>query len=504
MGKTFGVSEIFAILKKQWIWILTVSVVVGAVAFGYFGFFVSKTYTSSIAVYICSKGEINYSAELFSKEVSGSAVVLLSASENYISDEYWTSKYTNLPGDLKPFEELEKKGYNKIRIKNMLKFSVVNDTGVIKISIVGRDENITKEIGDALHRSIASYLQDTIYGTQVKPVAAAKQGVVSGPAKYRNTAIAMVISAVMMFGIFALIYILDNTVKDDEVFRNNFNVPFLGEIPRIAQNGKQNSKSGRKKNSTSYSNSGAASFRFVETFKSIRTSLFYVLPTMKNNVFAISSPGEREGKSTITFNLSASMAEANVKVLVIDADMRKPTIAKYFCLENKLGLSKILSRQASFDECVNRDVIPNLDILTSGPIPPNPSELLSGDSIDELLSYVREKYDYVIIDTAPVNIVTDSLLLLSKIAGIVVVARYGTTPYTEMQKAIDNIASVDGTVLGTVINDVVIADKAYSYKKGYKYTYKYSYTYGGKSDRKVATTFSNIGNNKSENSSDNK
>ncbi len=483
MGKTFGISEIFAILKKQWIWVLIVALVFGAVAFAYFNFFVERTYTSSIVIYICREGEITYSDELLSKEVSSSAVVLLSTSEAYISDE----KYQGDGENPMWFNELEKEGYTVGRIKSMLKFTVVNDTGVIRVSITGNDKEVTQKIGNALYHTVPAYLEDIIYGTQVKPVDEAEIGVPSGPAMYRNTAIAMVVGALLAYVVFALAYILDNTVKDDEAFRNNFNVPFLGEIPRIA--------TGAKKTSTSYGNSGAASFRFVETFKSIRTALFYVLPTMKNNVFAISSPGEKEGKSTITFNLSASMAEADVKVLVIDADLRKPTIAKYFCLENKTGLSKILSRQCSFEEAVHRNVIPNLDILTSGPIPPNPSELLSGESINELLEYVKGKYDYVLIDTAPINIVTDSLLLLDKIAGIVVVARYGVTPYTELQKAIDNVSSVDGTVLGSVINDVVMTDKAYSYKKGYKYTYKYSYTYGGGSERKVATTFENIGNN---------
>ncbi|MBE6648064.1 MAG: polysaccharide biosynthesis tyrosine autokinase [Ruminococcaceae bacterium] len=491
MGKTFGISEILAILKRHWVWVLAVALILGVVTLGFFSFSVEKTYTSTIAVYICSTGEITHSNALMSQEVAGSAVVLLTMSDDYISDNYLPIKEGETIRT--EFSDYAAKGYGKEKIKSMLEFTVVNNTGVIRVAINGADKEMTKDIGNSLRDSICQYLKGTIVGTEVKPVTSAKTGVVTGPAVFRNTAIAFVLGALITYAVFAIMYILDNTIKDEETFKSAFDVPFLGEIPRIAQGTKGNSK----KPSTSYSGGGAASFRFVETFKSIRTALFYVLPTMKNNIFAISSPGEREGKSTITFNLSASMAEANVRVLVIDADMRKPTIAKYFCLENKTGLSKILSRQCTFEDAVNKNVVPNLDILTSGPIPPNPSELLSGEAIDQLLSYVKDKYDYVIIDTAPINIVTDSLLLLNKIAGIVVVSRYGTTPYNEMQKAIDSISSVNGTVLGSVINDVIIADKAYSYKKGYKYTYKYSYSYGGHSDRKVATTFQNIGIDKS-------
>lgn len=461
MGKKMGMTEIFTILKKHLVSIVVTALVFATVSAVYFSVFVDKTYKSSISVYICRKGEINYSDALMSKEISTDAVVILESSDSYISDEVWVPH--DYAESMTPFADLEKKGYGKDVIKSMMRYEVVNETGVIRISILGNDKYVTKQIGDALSSSVAAYLQDTIYGIQAKLVSGAKVGVVAGPAIVRNSIIAALIGAILVYSIHAFIFILDNKIRDNENFKNRFEMPFLGEIPKNTGKGLKNGVKG-----TSNYNNKSTSFRFTETFKSIRTSLFYILPKMKNNIFAVSSPGAKEGKSTVSYHLSISMVEANAKVLVIDADLRNPTISDYFELENKSGLSDILRGSKTFDECVSKDVMKGLDVLTSGPIPENPSELLSGEVVSQLLTYVKDKYDYVIIDTAPVNIVTDSLLLVDKIAGILLVSRYGSTSYTEMKKTIDNITSVNGNILGAVINDAVIFDNSYYYRKYYK------------------------------------
>ncbi len=465
MEKKFGMCEIFAILRKNWIVITAVFLVVGLASAVFFTSFVDKTYKSTISVYICKKGEMTYSDALFSKEISTDAVVILNSSDSYISDSFCDFGEEQDNMSTTPFADLEKKGYNKRIIKSMLGYGVVKNTGVINISVVARDPKITKEIGDALSRSVASYLEDTIYGIQAKIISDAREGVVSSAPIVRNSVILALIAAVLTYCIYALIFILDNKIRDTENFKNKFDFPFLGEIPKASM---KMYKPGEKL-STKYSGMKATTFRFFETFKSIRTSLFYILPKLNNNVFAISSPGAKEGKSTITFYLSVSIAEANAKVLVIDSDLRNPTISKYFGINNDSGLSNILNGKKTFDEVVKRDVISGLDILASGPIPENPSELLSSDTLQELLNEVKNKYDYVIIDTAPVNIVTDSLLLMDKISGIVIVSRYGSTSYAEMKKAVSSVKSVNGVVLGTVINDVVPLYKSREYKKYYKY-----------------------------------
>lgn len=470
MGKKFGMAEIFTILKKHLVIIIAVFILAGTASMVFFGNYVDKTYRSTISVYICKKGEIDYSDALMSKEISTDAVVILSASDDYLSDEYCVFSGTNIPESKTPFADLEKKGYTKNVIKSMLKYEVVKNTGVISISVFAKDKETTKEIGDALSHSVATYLQDTIYGIQAKLVSGAKIGVVAGPAVLRNSVIIAIIAAGLTYCIFTLAFILDNRVRDNETFRNKLDVPFLGEIPKVTLSKNNQSEGGTQE---SY-NTKALSFRFFETFKSIRTSLFYVIPKLKNNVFAVTSPGAREGKSTISYHLSMSMAEANVKVLVIDADLRNPTISKHFDLDNKTGLANILNNDCKFEDAVCKDVKTGLDVLLSGPIPKNPSELLSSDNLQNLLDYVKGKYDFVIVDTAPINLVTDSLLFMDKIAGTILVSRYGVTSYNDIKKSIESIDSVNGTIIGAIINDVVVPNKAYSYKKYYKYN-KYRY-----------------------------
>jgi capsular exopolysaccharide synthesis family protein len=119
-----------------------------------------------------------------------------------------------------------------------------------------------------------------------------------------------------------------------------------------------------------------------------------------------------------------------------------------------------------------RDVFPNLDIITAGPIPPNPSELLSSESMVRLLDTLSKSYDYVFVDTPPINVVADGLMCINYAAGAVLVARQKQTRYAELQKAIDSIRNIDGNLLGVVVTNVNQKDKPYAYSEEYKYEYK--------------------------------
>ena len=222
-------------------------------------------------------------------------------------------------------------------------------------------------------------------------------------------------------------------------------------------------------------------FAIKEAYNSIRTKLIFTGKGEKCPVFAVSSPMAGDGKSTNSVSLAVSIAMAEQKVLLIDADMRKPSIHRFFGLESRNGLSEILAGLTNEIKLRPTDN-PYLSVLTAGQIPPNPAELLGSKQMDTLLEYVRQYFDYVIIDTPPVNIVTDASVIAGKITGYVLVVQSGKNHLQDINDAVHQINEMKGTIVGMVLNDPynrAEAHYSYMYRKYYRYD-KYKY-YGEKS-----------------------
>lgn len=195
-------------------------------------------------------------------------------------------------------------------------------------------------------------------------------------------------------------------------------------------------------------------FRITEAHRLIRTNLLYTLANADSRVVVFSSAEPSAGKSTLCTNLSLIMAQSGAKVLLIDADLRKPVQHRHFRLRKTEGLSRVLGGLSDLESAIHRQVAPNLDVLLAGTIPPNPSELLGSDRMKALLQAVAKEYDYVFIDTPPVGVVADALVLASLSAGIVLVARQRQTTYEEIEDSIEAINRVNSKLLGVVLTDV--------------------------------------------------
>lgn len=227
-------------------------------------------------------------------------------------------------------------------------------------------------------------------------------------------------------------------------------------------------------------------FSIKETYNSIRTKLMFTGKGESCPTFVVTSSLAGDGKTTTAVSLAVSIASAEQRVLLIDADMRKPSIHRYFNMEYSDGLSEFLAgltdqpnlRYAEAD---------GVTVLTAGQIPPNPAELLGSKQFDVLLEKMRERFDYIIIDTPPVNIVTDATVFASSITGYVFVVQSGKNQRRDLQDAIRQIEEMNGNVVGLVLNDPENkAERHYSYRynKYYRYgKYKY-YGEGSSSQRK--------------------
>ena len=220
-----------------------------------------------------------------------------------------------------------------------------------------------------------------------------------------------------------------------------------------------------------------SSFNVKEAYNSIRTNLLFIQQGEKCPVFVITSPTANNGKTINTINLAVSFAQMGKKTLLIDSDMRNPTMHRMFSIPVKNGLSEILAGLTD-NISVSKTGIENLSVLTAGKIPPNPAELLSSSRMDKLLDFVKEHYDCVFIDTPPTNIVTDSTLFAQKVTGYVLIIKTDTTNINDVKTTVSNLEQIDANILGFILNDVDSDKKKYySYYRKYSYSYNYNYGY---------------------------
>ena len=207
-------------------------------------------------------------------------------------------------------------------------------------------------------------------------------------------------------------------------------------------------------------------FSVREAYNALRTNILYALSPINGKIIAITSPNPGEGKSTVSINLAITLAQTSAKVLLIDADLRKPTIHKK--LNNSSGLSKFIVGFETMADALMRNVQPNLDVMTSGPIPPNPSELLGSPNMQMFLNKVSEYYDYIIIDTPPINVVTDMAVMANFVSGVLLVSYYSATTIDDIRKAQDSLKIVNAKVLGLVVTGVIRKRNMEGYYKSNK------------------------------------
>jgi capsular exopolysaccharide synthesis family protein len=226
----------------------------------------------------------------------------------------------------------------------------------------------------------------------------------------------------------------------------------------------------------------------AESFRSVRTNLKYFIKDTQNPVISVSSTVSSEGKTFVSANLAAIIALNGKKVLLVGLDLRKPRINKIFGVDNKTGLSNYLIGQEKYDNIIIPSEIENLWYATSGPVPPNPAELIDSEEMKAFIAKAKKQFDFIIIDTPPVAIVTDALLVapFTDLYLFVVRQRYSSRNTLELVEEMRKNSSIKN--LGVVINDISLTGYygyglRYGYASGYGYYYGYNYYGHGKYGR---------------------
>ena len=229
----------------------------------------------------------------------------------------------------------------------------------------------------------------------------------------------------------------------------------------------------------------------AEAYRSIRTNLQFSGVDKEMKVVEVTSAIPNEGKSTIIASLGIVLAQAKKKVLLLDCDFRNPTQHKLLGLHNR-GLTNFMSKGEDFHDYIQHIEQENIDILASGPIAPNPSEMLMSNKMQSLLDTARQEYDYVLIDTPPIMPVTDAAVLGAKVDGVMIVIASGQDKPELVQAAKTRLVQGGANILGCILNKVQVGGGRYGYrnhKYGYGYGYGYGYYYGGKDEgQDVLTT----------------
>ncbi|WP_370874609.1 CpsD/CapB family tyrosine-protein kinase [Guptibacillus hwajinpoensis] len=201
----------------------------------------------------------------------------------------------------------------------------------------------------------------------------------------------------------------------------------------------------------------------AEQYRTIRTNIQFASVEEEVRTIMVTSSGPMEGKSTTIANLGVVLAQQGKSVLIVDADLRKPTVHYTFRTMNTRGITNILTRQAELVEVTQETEVPNLNVLTSGPVPPNPSELLGSKGMDNLIEEALRHYDVILFDCPPILAVADSQIVANKVQGTVLVVSSGTTDKEAAVKAKERLESVESKLLGVVLNRKKMKDGSYYY-----------------------------------------
>jgi succinoglycan biosynthesis transport protein ExoP len=285
------------------------------------------------------------------------------------------------------------------------------------------------------------------------------------PQVLRNTLLAAIVGLMLAVGVIFAIEFLDDTIHDPETITSITGLPVLATISRHEQTNNEPITQSHPRSPVS------------ESFRSLRTNVKYASVDKPVRRLIITSPTPEDGKTTIITNLAIALAQGSSQVVLIDADLRRPRVHKVFGLENKVGLSSLFVQPEIYlDNNLQNVKTENLQILSSGGTPPNPSELLGSRKMNDILKQLEEKFDIILLDTPPVLTVTDAVALSSSVDGVMLVAKIGKTKQAALLQAIEQLRQVNANIVGIVINDVdTRSARYYYYYRNYYYDHYSSY-----------------------------
>lgn len=478
------VNNIIKVLLHK-IWILIIATVVGALILGaYTVLFVDKQYTTTAKLYVRidkDKGTSIYSDSTLARNIVATYLEMLKSSDI-----------------LDPVSESLSDSYENISpkaIKNWFSGASLNGTEVFEIKITTNDPQLSYDVMKAIVNIAPERMQKYLEASGVEVIEQSEYPTAYSWPVARNTVLGALLGLMISAAICVLVAFLDTYVYTREDLSERFHIPVIGVIPKMKEHEEIDRIHGRRtlmqRLLGKYPNTDlrdseserkmiinkSTPFSVTEAYRSARTNILY-LPTYNSSCckYAFTSSFAMEGKTTTAINTAITMAQNGKKVLIIDADMRKPRIGKNLGIKAESGLSEFLARLTE-TVTISRSNIENFYVLTSGKATSNASELLASDRMRQLLSQLEGEFDYIFIDTPPMNLVTDASVISELVDGYFMVAFSGYSDKNAVAEALEALAQVKANVRGFILNGV---DPKNSYGKYGKYGNKYAYGKNGK------------------------
>ena len=333
---------------------------------------------------------------------------------------------------------------------------LVKDTQLIEISVTDDNPVQVKNIANAYASEFVTITKEVIPSSALINVKVVEPAVVPldpvKPNATLNVILGFLIGLMASIGLAFLMETLDVTIKEQEDVEGLLGVPSLGKIP-----------GGESPFLLSNDNAIVS-----DAYRSIRTNLQYINFNQSIKTLIVSSPNQSEGKTTVSANLAIVYAQAGYKVLIIECDLRRPTLANLFYIPDDRGLSNVLAGAATVESVMRETQVDGLQIISSGPIPPNPADLLNSEHMDRALADLREKFDLIILDSPPALAITDTAILSTKADAVLLLSHYGKTKKNEIVAAKEALSKVGARIIGFVINGANMPRKGgYYYYKSY-------------------------------------
>ncbi|WP_160232185.1 polysaccharide biosynthesis tyrosine autokinase [Acinetobacter indicus] len=359
-------------------------------------------------------------------------------------------KINELDGTLRRLPELQRQYlqlFREVEVKQQLYTGLLNSYQQLRIAKAG-------EIGNV-----------RIVDTAVEPIEPIK------PKKLQILILSIFLGGFLGTLLALLRNMLRSGVKDSTQIENELDLPVYATVPRSPVQESRIKLLKKKKNipilAVKHSDDIA-----IESLRSMRTAIHFALSSAKNNIIMVSGPAPEVGKSFISTNLATILAQSQKRVLIIDADLRRGYLHKYFNQQAQPGLADYLNGQTELSQVIKATEVSGLDVIARGKSPANPSELLSTTQFATMLNQLSEQYDHILIDTPPILAVTDGIII-SQHAGVnLVIARYAKTQMKELELTINRFEQVGVKVNGIILNDIQRSSAGYGYGYNYSYAYK--------------------------------
>ena len=506
--KEITLSYLIKVLKSSIIWMVIAAVVLGALAAAYTAFLVKPTYRARAEFWV-SNTSSDYD---YTSSAQTGAALTISSSCVELAYQDLPARRAVTANDNELAKQLGFVDENGVVTDELLNSCVSYVRSMISAGKSSEESlifyiNVTAPSKDDAYYvtlAIQSVLPDTVFDligikdnennvdmlTVTTPVHSVNDVKTIKDSPVKSFIIAGFIGAVLVYVLFFVLSLLDTMIYNEQLLKENFTQPVVGSIPSWLNNNSANSAKANKllKNKKSYNRtdlvlrdysdrllSAKSPFAVNEAFNSLRTNIIFSLSAAKNPVIAVTSAKSAEGKSLMSSNVAISLSLLDKRVLLVECDMRCPSFSKVFGKKVNEGLSELLAGMVEDSEDVLVNYDDRLDIIFCGKIPPNPSELLSSARMQELINIWKSKYDYIVLDMPPVCEVADAGVVASMINGYVLTVRCNFSDINEVRSAKSALDSVNGNILGFILNDINL--KAHGdYKSDYSKLYRKSAT----------------------------